>query len=143
MSTRSLKESNTYKKYRKSFAGKKNCIFCEIDAESGELIRETSHFKVIKNKFPYSLWDDQVVDSHLMIVPKKHTDTLSDLSAKEAKEYVVLMSSYEKNGYNILARAPQSTQKSVIHQHTHLIKPGRKSIKFLLYLQKPYFRIFR
>ena len=141
MSTRSQKETRIYKKYRRSFRGKKNCVFCEINSSSNELVQEAQHFKVIKNKFPYSLWDEQSVEDHLMIVPKKHTDTLSDLTPNEAKEYVVLVSAYEKHGYNVWARAPQSTIKSVIHQHTHLIKPGKKVIKFLFYIRNPYMRI--
>lgn len=143
MSTRSLKENITYNKYRRSFKGKGDCVFCEITADSSEHINETHHFKVIIAKFPYSLWDDQSVDDHLMIVPKKHTDALSDLTPKEAKEFVVLMSSYEKRGYNVWARAPQSTTKSVVHQHTHLIKPGKKVLKLLFYIRKPYVRFFR
>lgn len=143
MSTRSSKEWRSYKKERRSFKGKRNCVFCEIDSSSNEFISETKHFKIIINKFPYSLWDDQTVDDHLMIVPKQHTDTLSDLTPIEAQEYVQLISSYEKDGYNVWARAPQSTIKSVIHQHTHLIKPGKRTMKVLFYIRKPYFRLHR
>ena len=143
MSTRSRKETTTYKKYHRSFHGKKGCVFCEIDSSSDQFVSETNHFKVIDNIFPYSLWDDQDVEDHLMIVPKKHTDTLSDLTPKEAQEYVLTMCSYEKKGYNVWARAPQSSIKSVMHQHTHLIKPGGKTMRFMFYMRKPYFRMRR
>jgi diadenosine tetraphosphate (Ap4A) HIT family hydrolase len=89
------------------------------------------------------MWDDHKVIEHRMIVPKKHTDTLKDLSAKEAKEYIELLSRYENKGYNVLARAPQSTQKSIVHQHTHLIKTAKKEIRFLFFMNKPYLRFFR
>ena len=141
MSTRSHKELRNYRKHRRSFKDETSCVFCEIDSSSTELITETAHFKVITNKFPYSLWDDQTVLDHLMIVPRQHTNTLSDLLPDEAQEYIQLVSSYEKNGYNVWARAPQSSMKSVIHQHTHLIKPGKKTLKIMLYIRKPYFRL--
>lgn len=142
MSTRTRKETKIYNKYRRTFTSK-NCVFCEIKKDSKELVKETAHFKIVVNKFPYSLWDEQPVEDHLMIVPKQHTDTLSDLSPKEAQEYVQLISSYEKRGYNVWARAPQSTIKSVIHQHTHLIKSGKTTTNFLFYIRKPYFRFHR
>jgi diadenosine tetraphosphate (Ap4A) HIT family hydrolase len=78
-----------------------------------------------------------------MVIPKKHTDTLADLSEREALEYVKLISSYEANGYNVYARAPSSKTKSIVHQHTHLIKPDEKSIKFLMYIKTPHVRIVK
>jgi diadenosine tetraphosphate (Ap4A) HIT family hydrolase len=78
-----------------------------------------------------------------MIVPLKHTNTLSDLTADESIEFVGLLASYESKGFNVYARAPHSTMKTVEHQHTHLIKPSTKKTKLLLYIRKPYIRLIK
>ncbi len=143
MSTRSRKEEKQYTKYRRSIKKINDCVFCEIKKGDNEFISETKSFKVIINRFPYSHWDNQNVTDHLMIVPKKHTDTLSELTPEEALEYVKLMSAYEAKGYNVWARAPHSIRKSVIHQHTHLMKPGKKIMRFVFFVHRPYWRFMR
>ncbi|HSX23688.1 MAG TPA: HIT domain-containing protein [Candidatus Saccharimonadales bacterium] len=119
----------------------KGCSFCAINKGSPQFVTETKSFKVIRNIFPYSLWDSQPVKDHLMLIPKRHTDTLADLTPAAAQEFVKLLSSYESKGYSVYARAPGSVIKTVLHQHTHLIKHGDKVIKGLLYLRKPYVRL--
>jgi diadenosine tetraphosphate (Ap4A) HIT family hydrolase len=109
------------------------CIFCNIDKQPESIVQETKSFFIIKNKYPYTYWDAQDVVDHLMIFPKKHTDTLSDFSAQEAIEYVDIIARYESKGYNLYSRGPHSKYKSVIHQHTHLIKPGFKNTKFIFF----------
>lgn len=140
---RSRKEELTYKKYVTKQRRQKEheCVFCAINSSSDQLVRQTQYFKVIVNIFPYSVWDGEAVDDHLMIVPIKHTDKLGSLPAAAASELLQLIDSYEDKGYNLYARAPGSAIKSVIHQHSHLIKPkgGRKRLVF--YLRKPYIRI--
>lgn len=75
-----------------------------------------------------------------MIIPITHTDTLADLTPAAAQEYVKLLTSYETKGYNVYLRAPGSIMKSVVHQHTHLIKPVKRKIKLLLFIRRPYIR---
>lgn len=79
---------------------------------------------------------------HVLVVPKKHTDRLADLNAQEYVEFMDIIGSYEIQGYNIYARAPQTITKSIVHQHTHLIKPEGKIHRFMLYWHKPYIRLF-
>lgn len=119
------------------------CVFCAITPKSVQFVSETKSFVVIKNIYPYSHWDGQGVLDHLLLVPKEHTDTLSVLTAPQAVEYVDIVSSYESNGYDVHARGPSSNQKSIFHQHTHLIKLDRKHRKFMLFVRKPYIRITR
>lgn len=140
MATRTRKQTVRYRKHlRKN--GPEHCEFCLIDAGYSQFIAETKSFKIITNIFPYSHWDLQKVSEHLLIVPKKHTDTLSDLTAPEAIEYVDLLGSYERRGYNVYSRAPQSGIKTVIHQHTHLIKGEGRQQRLLVYLKRPYLRL--
>ncbi len=142
MATRSRTETI---KYRKDLKTKhyEDCVFCLIEREPERIVQTTKDFYIIRNKYPYSNWDLQGVEDHLMIVPKRHTDTLSNLSASESVEYVGLLGSYEAQGYNVYSRAAQSRIKSVVHQHTHLIKPTSKVTRFIIYFRKPYLRIVK
>lgn len=140
--TRSRKEERTYKSHLKKIPNGL-CEFCAIDQKSKQLIRASRSFKIIRNIFPYSLWDGQKVTEHIMVVPKKHIDNLSQMTEKEKIEFVDLIESYERQGYNIYTRAPVSVIKSVVHQHTHMIKTEGSPKKLVFLLRKPYIRILR
>lgn len=75
-----------------------------------------------------------------MIIPKKHTQRLGDVSADAGDEFLHLIGKYEDAGYNFYARAPQSGMKTIPHQHTHLLKPHGRARRFVLYLRRPYTR---
>jgi diadenosine tetraphosphate (Ap4A) HIT family hydrolase len=145
MATRSLKMHRAYKRYLRDVQPNNECQFCLIDKDFPQHIRETKSFKIIHNTFPYSSWDFMHTDDHLLIIPKKHTDKLADLNSQEALEFMNIIGSYESRGYNIYARAPQTAVKSVVHQHTHLIKPtpNKKPHRFVLFVKRPYLRLVR
>jgi len=143
MPNRTRKAEKEYKDHRKKSKNSTICQFCEIHEGNPELIEMTKSLKVITNRFPYSQWDSQGVVDHLMIVPKKHLDSLNDLSLEEAHEYLQLVSVFEKRGYNIYARAPVSNRKTIVHQHTHLLKLDGISKKILVYMSKPKIIYFR
>lgn len=140
--TRSRREELAYATYLRSLASDV-CVFCAIKKDSEQLIEQTKYFKVIKNIFGYSLWDGMAVEDHIMVTPKKHTDSLDDMTDAQKVEYVNVISRYEQQGYNVYARAPVSSAKSIVHQHTHLIKTTGRSKRFILLLRKPYIRIVR
>ncbi len=137
---RSRKENTTYNRYQAKQQGSL-CVFCEINKKSPQFVTEGKYFKVIRNIFAYSLWDSQDVNDHLMLVPKKHVDSLAKLPSAAATEYVKLISDYEQKGYNIYARAPVSVIKTVVHQHTHFIKTSGAPKRFVFLLRKPYVRL--
>ncbi len=139
---RTRKQIKQYDRHRKYIEpSDKGCAFCNINIASPQLVRLTENFKIIRNIFPYSLWDSQPVEDHLLLVPKRHTDTLAAVSPLGAQEFVRLISGYEAAGYNIYARAPGSDMKTIIHQHTHLIKLQSHKIRGLIYLHKPHIRL--
>jgi ATP adenylyltransferase len=141
MATRSRKQALRYRKRLKNRPAS-TCDFCTLTSQDNtEIIASTKSFKIIRNIFPYSHWDQQEVSDHIMIIPKKHTETILDFTASEAVEYVGLLGSYENQGYNVYARAPVSNIKSIPHQHTHLIKGSGKMQRVLLYVSRPYIRI--
>lgn len=139
---RSRREELTYKKHL-SRVDRTVCAFCAIQDHHPQWVKDTKYFKVIKNIFPYSLWDGQKVVDHLMVTPKKHTDSLSAMKSAQKVEYVDLIEEYEHMGYNIYARAPTSVIKSIQHQHTHLIKTAGRPRGFVFLMRKPYFRFHR
>lgn len=143
MPSRSRQAAKEYKRYREQTKNSNVCQFCEIEQGNPELVEMTKSLKVITNRFPYSLWDGQGVTDHLMIVPKKHLYSLNDLTLDEAHEYLQLVSRYEKDGYNIYARAPASNRRTIVHQHTHLIKLDGSSKKVIVYNNKPKIIFFK
>lgn len=135
-----------YRKYladrrKQSTLTNEYCIFCDENEIKSQFVCKTDHFKIIRNRFPYSIWDQQRVDDHLMVVPLIHTDTLAALSKAARLEYVQLISQYEGNGYHVYARATKSDTKSISHQHTHLIKCVGRTTKLAFYMLKPYINI--
>jgi len=117
------------------------CQFCDHKVTDNSFVTETKSFKIIRNIFPYKTWDLQDVNDHLLIIPKKHTDTLNDFTANEAIEYVALLGSYESRGYNVYSRSPGSGMKSVVHQHTHLIKTNGKTKRVIIYTKNIHARL--
>lgn len=132
-----------YIEYRKSKRDN-NCDFCMFDdKKSKRIIESTNNYWVVKNIFSYDTWDNLNVKKHFMIVPKKHIESLSQLSKDVLKEYAELMAKYESLGYSIYLRSMNNTSKSVQHLHIHLILLGNKPNKLYFFLKKPYFLWFK
>lgn len=93
---------------------------------------------VVPNRIFYDVWELKDVTDHLMIIPKRHLSSFAEFTDVEKAEAMTLMGEYETNGYNVYARAVKSGQRTIEHQHTHLIKTHHKLGRGLLNLQKPY-----
>lgn len=142
MSARTRKNQLVYTRHTKS-VGKLRCEFCEFNKKQAQVKQEFKHFWVVTNIFPYDLWDSSGVKGHLMVVPKRHVDSISHFTKKEQQEYTVILGKYEEKGYSVYARAPGSALKSVTHQHTHLIAIDNKPKRLIMYLRKPFFLIHK
>jgi diadenosine tetraphosphate (Ap4A) HIT family hydrolase len=138
---RNRKNQTNYIAHTKSARKKGICQFCALKENSDETVRFYEHFKVIRNIFGYDKWDGRTVKDHLMVVPKEHTESLATLSKEAAVEYVKIVSTYESDGYDVYARSPHSTIKSVPHQHTHFIKTVGKTHRGVIHLESPYISI--
>jgi ATP adenylyltransferase len=144
MSFRRRSREIDYIRYRKNEKAKgQRCIFCELSEDHEQYIDESEYFWIVKNSFPYDLWDDLDVLEHRMIVPRKHTESLYALSDAALAEYGKLLGRYEADGFSIYARAQTVITKSVPHQHTHLIRLNDKQKRFILYSKKPYVLWYR
>jgi len=127
------KSTKQYKKHRDPV-----CPFCHPQKEN--ILAETEHTRVIRNLFPYDLWEFRDVNEHYMVIPKRHVKSLIELSPTEQAELMKVIAEFEGNDFNIYARSSNSVQRTIpLHQHTHLIKTGRKQARIGIYANKPYF----
>lgn len=127
----------TKKKYG-SYPKFDTCDFCHPEAIDRDSIKEFKHCYVIPNRTFYDVWELRKVIDHLLVIPKYHTDSLSELADEIRLDIMNAIAKYESQSYNVYARAPGNTQKSMHHQHTHLIKTEPKPGRAALYLSKPY-----
>jgi diadenosine tetraphosphate (Ap4A) HIT family hydrolase len=133
---KSTKQYNPQKEREQLFAKIKECPFCNLENE--RIVKSGKHLSVINNIYGYDMWDLNGVISHLLIVPHRHIEGISQMSDKEKHELIGYISEYESLGYNIYARELNNSIKSVLHQHVHLIKTDQKTSKFFLFIKKPY-----
>ena len=136
MTNRTRKNHNEYRQYAVNVPIG-TCEFCEFTEDHQSVLDSNKYFWVVKNIFPYDVWDTAGVSRHLMVIPRRHVDSIAHFSETERKAYVDLLANYEKDGFSIYARAPTSKIKSVIHQHTHLIEVDNKVKRILFYVKKP------
>lgn len=105
-----------------------NCVFCNIDKSRPEntIIDESENFIVLPSI-------GALVDGYLMIVSKKHINSMSELKENERIEYELLIEKYRNKFKKIYNKFPiifehgspinNSDMKasSVIHAHTHIV----------------------
>lgn len=118
------------------------CQFCAFASGAEHIKRTYPLFWVVENLFPYHVWDGSRTGEHLLLVPKRHVDSISHFTTAELREYAKILAEFESSGYSIYARAAQNKRKSVVHQHTHFIEVG-EPITSQLYLKKPHINIVR
>ena len=134
----------TRQTYAKHNAGDKQlsvCTFCnELDKKTN-IIEESKTMFIIPNRVSYDVFEGRKVTGHLLIIPKRHTEGFTDFTDEEALELVRMSAKYEADGYNVYARGMGNISRSVLHQHTHLIKTDTNRTKALFFIRKPYFMI--
>lgn len=114
------------------------CSFCD-QVDSSALIFEDDLIFIVPNLTTYDLWELHDVEDHLLIVPKRHVESLSELTKAEKLSVMNQAAKYESRGYNVYTRGVGFTKRSVKHQHTHLIKVSDKKPIFALFLRRPYY----
>lgn len=132
------KTKQTYAKLNVGDTKQPVCTFCSEDIRP-RIVAENGTMVMIPNRVSYDIFEGRRVSDHLMILPKRHLETLADFTSEEMVDHMKMIAQYEKHGYNVYARGVGSVSRSVKHQHTHLIKLSDKLPKGILYLKKPYF----
>lgn len=137
------KTIQTYKKLNKADKQQSVCTFCnEIDGPN--IIAQNDTMAIIANRVSYDLFEGRRVIDHLMIIPKRHVETLAEFTDQEKIDQMNFNGEYEGKGYNVYARGVGSVTRSVKHQHTHLIKVrDHRKAKLLVYIEKPHILIQR
>lgn len=117
-----------YSYIKSSSSGGNGCVFCDLiknpesDEENFILHRAGLNF-VILNVYPY-------ISGHLMIVPFRHLEDLSDATKKESNEMMdltkhaqsVLRKVYEPDGVNIGMNLGKAAGAGVAgHYHMHVL----------------------
>jgi len=59
-----------------------NCVFCEINKEKTRIIEEKEYTLVI-------LSNPRLTEGHLLIIPKRHVEKISELNKEEKKNYLI------------------------------------------------------
>lgn len=133
---------HAYWKYKQTRGDAGICDLCNIETSASKIIADHPLFMVVTNAFPYAMWEGGHLDEHLMLVPKRHTESVADFTPAENVEFLKLLSTYDRQGYSYYGRATGSTYKSIPHQHTHLMKVGTP-IKLHIFNFKPYINFFK
>ena len=101
-----------------------NCIFCRI--LSGEIpsivIYENEEFRVMLDRFPAS-------KGHVLIIPKKHVESIYDIEPECAGRLfelatrfsTILKKTFGNDGLNIVQNNGKAAGQTVMHYHLHMI----------------------
>lgn len=130
-----------HKQYLNQIKKPGGCQFCDPAEIDYRLIEQTEHVNVIPHHIPYDVWEHHKVLECLMVIPKRHVSSFGQMKDEETLDLIKLIARYEKNGYNVYARASNSPRRSQGHQHTHLIKIDDKEPRFTALLTKPYWLV--
>lgn len=142
MSNRSRKNWREYITYTRK-AQLRDCEFCSFSLEQEHVLKSYPEFWLVRNLFPYDVWDTNGIKDHLLLVPKRHVDSIGHFNKKEQISYATIVGEYDLKGYISYARPAGSNNKSVPHQHTHFMKLDGRRKKFLLYFKKPHLLLSR
>jgi ATP adenylyltransferase len=136
-----------YRKTRKAYttfnAGDKaaqGCTLCK-EIDSLKIVQQNETMFVIPNRVAYDMFEGRRVTDHLMVIPRRHTESIGDFTDDEKLDQMNIIADYEARGYNVYARAIDSSSRSVKHQHTHFIKLVGKKPQFIFYVAKPHLLI--
>ncbi len=105
-----------------------HCIFCDIDNNKVEntIIDETNKFYILPSI-------GALVDGYVLVVSKRHLNSMSELTKSEMNEYKFIIEKYRNLFKNIYGKFPivfehgspllDSDMKanSVVHAHTHIV----------------------
>ena len=107
-----------------------NCAFCEIASDVRSVLFESEHFYSMQDKFPVTV-------GHLLIIPKRHITSPSDLNEIEWNNLRALLEEayiYLENGdnqitgFNVGINIGNDAGQTIPHLHVHVIPRRPKDI---------------
>ena len=106
------------------FPERPECPFCTVVAAGGELVASNELAAAFFDNYPLN-------PGHLLVVPRRHTPDLFDLSelerksifdlVAEAKEVLVCEHGIEADGWNLGVNVGLAAGQTIGHLHVHLI----------------------
>lgn len=141
--TRTRKMHKQYLKDVSKLPKNGGCVFCNFTIDTDQVLEEYPLFWLVKNIYPYAVWDSCRILEHKLVLPKRHMASLDDMTKKERAAYIDLVAKAEREGYALYTRSPEGVTKSVPHVHTHLIKLEKRRIGGLLFLKRPHILWFK
>ena len=128
-------------KYIDSFKDEQSndkCIFCEaidkdVDDINNLVVHKSSNTLIVMNLYPYN-------NGHLMIVPKRHLDSVDQLSVEESHELMdqillaekILRKIYSPQGFNIGANLGRAGGAGIDdHIHFHIVPRWNGDTNFM------------
>jgi len=114
------------------------CIFCpeHIQDDGSEIFFDTDYWIVKENKYPY-----KDTKAHLVLVPKEHVATISQLSKEAMEEFLSVVSQCETkfklSSYAVGIRSGDMrfNGSSIEHLHAHIVSgdtdnPKHEPVRF-------------
>lgn len=104
-----------------------DCIFCKIaKGENEEFIYEDDNFFAILDISP-------ITEGHVLVIPKKHFETILDMPNSLGGEFVKAikevglrqMEKYKSEGFNVIMNSFEVAGQVVPHLHAHIV-PRKK-----------------
>ena len=100
---------------------KKKCVFCDDDIEFNTFLK-SDNFRCVYNLSP-------ILPGHSLIVPKKHVESIFELSKEELKEMFelarksteVLLKTYETSGFDWVFMENKIAGQRIDHIHLHIL----------------------
>ena len=120
----------------------KNCLFCKI------IKGEVPSYKIYEDEKTLAFLDvNPVSRGHTLVIPKKHTRNLFDISKEDLiavsvvikKVAQILKNKLGIDGINVLQANEEIAGQSVFHIHFHII-PRYKNDGLHLFPQKKYIK---
>lgn len=116
--------------YEKAWQSTGKCVFCDL--RDKYIIYEKNGVVLTTNLFPY-------IDGHLMVIPRRHSETIQEVTVEEWAEFKhiieigseLLKKTLKIKDVWVLYRIGEGYRagKSVVHSHIHLIPYSLDLIK--------------
>ena len=102
-----------------------DCIFCKIANHEipAKIIDENEYVMAFEDASP-------VAPVHVLVVPKKHIDCLTDLTDEDEKyvwaihkamNKIAEEQGFKENGYRVIVNCGKDSGQEVMHLHYHLL----------------------
>ncbi len=112
------------------------CIFCAIIKGDPQVITKVVYrdddFMVILNMFPFN-------PGHVLVVPIRHVETLSELNREElnaffwmgAKTVRLVIAAFNPTGVNVGLNIGSAAGASILHLHLHIVPRYPRELGFM------------